>query len=138
MLAFLPHILDDGAAERNSRLDLLRSLIDTYKRKQWGWIWSESYAHPKLDEQLGVSSYPTLVVVNPRKNVSLKMSTGFHKKGVEDFMRNVAYGKTSGAVVGSFDSFPSLEAIEAWDGKDGQIPEEVSVLPKDFNFEWQN
>ena len=64
------------------------------------------------------------------------MSTGFHKKGVEDFMRNVAYGKTSGAVVGSFDSFPSLEAIEAWDGKDGQIPEEVSVLPKDFNFEW--
>ena len=117
--------MDDGAAERNNRLQLIQSLIETYKRKQWGWIWTESYAHPALDEQLGVSSYPTLVVVNPRKNVSLKMSTGFHKKGVEDFIRNVAYGKTAGAVIGSFEKFPEISAIEAWDGKDGQLPEEA-------------
>merc|ERR1712157_296604 len=112
VLAFLPHILDDGAAERNNRLQLIQSLIETYKRKQWGWIWTESYAHPALDEQLGVSSYPTLVVVNPRKNVSLKMSTGFHKKGVEDFIRNVAYGKTAGAVIGSFEKFPEIVLLK--------------------------
>jgi len=135
VLAFLPHILDDGAKERNNRLDLIKGLIDTYKRKQWGWIWSESYAHPKLDEQLGVSSYPTLVVVNPRKNVSLKMSTGFHKKGVEDFIRNVAYGKTAGAVIGSFDQFPDISAIEAWDGKDGQLPEEDEYDLDDFEWD---
>ena len=65
------------------------------------------------------------MVVNPRKNVSLKMSTGFHKKGVEDFIRNVAYGKTAGAVIGSFDKFAEISAVEAWDGKDGVVAEEV-------------
>jgi len=134
VLAFLPHILDDGAAERNNRLALLQSLINTYKRKQWGWLWTESYAHPALDEQLGVSSYPTLVVVNPRKNVSLKMSTGFHKKGVEDFIRNVAYGKTAGAVIGSFDKFAEISAVEAWDGKDGVVAEEEEYDLDDFDW----
>ena len=122
----MPHILDDTAAVRNQRLDLVRSMIETYKRKQWGWLWTESVAHPKLDESLGVSSYPALVVVNPRKNVSVKMTTGFHKEGVDAFMRNVAYGKTAGTVVSTFESFPALETVEAWDGKDGVIPEEVN------------
>ena len=67
VVAFLPHILDDQAAQRNERLEIIRGLIDTYKRKQWGWLWTESYAHPKLDETMGVSSYPSLIVVNPRK-----------------------------------------------------------------------
>ena len=128
MIAFVPHILDDGAAARNERLDLLRGLIETYKRKQWGWLWTEGYAHPKLDENLGVSSYPSMVVVNPRKNVSVKMTTGFHKKGVEEFMRNVAYGKTAGAVVSTFEKFPELSKVDEWDGKDGEVIEEVNIL----------
>ena len=54
------------------------------------------------------------------------MATGFHKKGVEDFMRNVAYGKTAGAVVASFDEWPALENVPEWDGKDGELPAEVN------------
>ena len=56
------------------------------------------------------------------------MTTGFHKKGVEEFMRNVAYGKTAGAVVATFDKFPELSKVDEWDGKDGQIIEEVKIL----------
>jgi len=134
VVAFLPHILDDTAKVRNERLDLLRSLIDTYKRKQWGWLWTEGFAHQKLDEQLRVSSYPSLVVINPRKNIAVKMTTGFHKKGVEDFMRNVAYGKTAGAVTSSFDSFPELSKVPAWDGKDGELPEEEDIDLDDFDW----
>jgi len=134
VVAFLPHILDDTAKVRNERLDLLRSLIDTYKRKQWGWLWTEGFAHQKLDEQLRVSSYPSLVVINPRKNIAVKMTTGFHKKGVEDFMRNVAYGKTAGAVTSSFDSFPAISKIPAWDGKDGELPEEEDIDLDDFDW----
>ena len=125
-MAFLPNILDDTAAGRNDRLGLIRDLIETYKRKQWGWLWTEAVAHEKLDSSLGVSSYPAMVVVNPRKNVSVKMTTGFHKEGVDAFMRNVAYGKTAGSVVSSFDSFPELTAVQEWDGKDGVVPEEVN------------
>jgi len=135
VIAFVPHILDDGAAARNERLDLLRGLIETYKRKQWGWLWTEGYAHPKLDENLGVSSYPSMVVVNPRKNVSVKMATGFHKKGVEEFMRNVAYGKTAGAVVSTFEKFPELSKVDEWDGKDGQIVEEDEYDLDDFEWD---
>ena len=123
----MPHILEDTAAVRNERLELIRGLIETYKRKQWGWLWTEGFAHPKLDESLGVSSYPSLVVVNPRKNVSVKMATGFHKDGIDGFMRNVAYGKTAGSVVSSFDSFPELDTVAEWDGKDGELPEEVNI-----------
>ena len=79
-----------------------------------------------MDESLGVSSYPSLVVVNPRRNVSVKMATGFHKDGIDGFMRNVAYGKTAGSVVSAFDSFPELDTVAEWDGKDGELPEEVN------------
>ena len=87
IVAFLPHILDDQASGRNDRLKLLRDMIETYKRKKWGWLWTTVSSQPELEEQLGVSDYPSLIVVNPRKHLAVKMLQGFSKSGMEEFFR---------------------------------------------------
>jgi len=62
-------------------------MIETYKRKKWGWLWTTVASQPELEKQLGVSDYPSLIVVNPRKHLAVKMLQGFSKSGMEEFFR---------------------------------------------------
>lgn len=134
IVAFLPHILDDQASGRNDRLKLLRNMIDVYKRKKWGWLWTTVASQPELEKQLGVSDYPSLIVVNPRKHLAVKMLQGFSKSGMEEFFRNIAYGKT-GTAVSSFEEFAVIADVEAWDGKDAVIDVEEDDDDLD-DFDW--
>jgi len=119
-IAFLPHILDDTAKGRNDRLAMIRGVIEVYKRKKWGWLWAEAAQQPELEKQLNINDFPNVIVVNPRKHVSVKMLQGFHKSGIEEFFRNIAYGKT-GTAVSTFDEFAEIAEVAAWDGKDGEV-----------------
>uniref|UniRef100_T1GI35 Protein disulfide-isomerase A6 homolog n=1 Tax=Megaselia scalaris TaxID=36166 RepID=T1GI35_MEGSC len=42
VVSVLPHILDCDANCRNKYLDTLKEMGEKYKKKQWGWIWSEA------------------------------------------------------------------------------------------------
>ena len=72
VISFLPHILDCDAACRlvfvfsvliqlfildliasscrNGHIDNLKKLGEKYKKKDWGWLWMEAMAQPKLEE----------------------------------------------------------------------------------------
>merc|ERR1712018_1064126 len=50
----IPHILDDQAAQRNERLDLIRGLTEKYKARQWEWFWTEASPQEQLEDLLGV------------------------------------------------------------------------------------
>ena len=69
VMSFLPHILDCDAAcrldfqslkksfnlciilkPRNGHIDNLKKLGEKYKKKDWGWLWVEAMAQPKLEE----------------------------------------------------------------------------------------
>merc|ERR1711924_276447 len=63
-------------------------------------------------------------VVNPRKHVSVKMLSGFHKSGLEEFFRNISYGKTGTAV----STFDDLQKSPKW--KNGTAKMESSMLPR--------
>lgn len=116
------------AKGRNDRIAMIKGLIDIYKRKKWGWMWSAAGDQLALEKQLNVNDFPNLMIVNPRKHVAVKMLSGFHKKGLEEFFRNIAYGKT-GTAVSTFEDFAEIADAGAWDGKDGELPvEEVSPL----------
>ena len=35
---------------RNGHIDNLKKLGEKYKKKDWGWLWVEAMAQPKLEE----------------------------------------------------------------------------------------
>ena len=120
--------MDDQAKGRNDRIKLIKDVIEIYKRKKWGWLWAEAGQQPALEKQLNVNDFPNVMVVNPRKHVSVKMLSGFHKSGLEEFFRNIAYGKT-GTAVSTFDDFAEVADVQEWDGKDGKLEvDEVNLI----------
>ena len=79
VISFLPHILDCDAACRycsfycwscahepeltvsscrNGHIDNLKKLGEKYKKKDWGWLWVEAMAQPKLEEAVSAFLNP--------------------------------------------------------------------------------
>ena len=65
VIAFLPHILDCDANCRNGHIEDMTKLGDKYKKKDWGWLWSEGMAQPDLESsvEVGGFGYPAMVVL---------------------------------------------------------------------------
>ena len=54
LLAFLPHILDSGAAGRQRYLAMLRDLAAKYRERPFGFLWAQGGAQPALEASLEV------------------------------------------------------------------------------------
>ncbi len=124
VVSFLPHILDSQASGRNNYLELLKAIGEKYRKKMWGWLWAEAGAHPKLEETLGVGGfgYPAMAVVNSRKKVFIRLTGAYAEDGINELLRAVSYGR--GRTEAIKDQLPDIKDIEAWDGKDGELPQE--------------
>ncbi|EDO37155.1 predicted protein, partial [Nematostella vectensis] len=136
VIAFLPHILDSGASGRNTYLANLKELGEKYKKNRWGWLWSEAAAQPKLEEavEVGGFGYPAMVAVNIRKKKFAVLKGSFDRTGIDEFLRTVSVGRGSTATMRG-DSLPELSSIEAWDGKDGQLPQEEDIDLSDVDLD---
>ena len=45
---------------RNGHIDNLKKLGEKYKKKDWGWLWVEAMAQPKLEEAVRALLKPFL------------------------------------------------------------------------------
>jgi len=125
LVAFLPHILDTGAAGREAYLDILRSQAKKHKTQNYGFVWAEAVTQPKLEDALNVGSsgYPALSAINIKKGLSIPFYGGFSQDGVSSFLTDAIAGKESPIKLSSF-GLPELDSVEAWDGNDGEVPKE--------------
>nr|XP_061843339.1 protein disulfide-isomerase A6-like [Nerophis lumbriciformis] len=125
IIAVLPHILDTGAAGRNSYLDVMMKMADKYKKKMWGWLWIEAGAQMELEAALGIGGfgYPAMAAINTRKMKFALLRGSFSDTGIHEFLRELSVGRGSTATLGG-GVMPKIHTVEAWDGKDGQLPEE--------------
>jgi len=125
VIAFLPHILDCDAACRNSHISDLKKLGDKYKKKDWGWLWSEAMAQTELEQAVDVGGfgYPAMVVLSHKKMKYSTLTGSFGYDGINEFLRDLSYGKGRTTPVRGA-KMPAVNTIEAWDGKDGQLPVE--------------
>jgi len=125
VISFLPHILDCDAACRNGHIDNLKKLGEKYKKKDWGWLWVEAMAQPKLEEAVDVGGfgYPAMVVLSHKKMKYSTLTGSFSYDGLNEFLRDLSYGKGRTTPVRGA-ALPKLATIDAWDGKDGQLPVE--------------
>lgn len=136
VISFLPHILDSGAEGRNKYLSVLKELGEKYKKNLWGWLWSEAGAQQKLEESLEIGGfgYPALVAVNARKKKYATLRGSFDRTGIDEFLRTVAVGRGATSALKG-DSLPELSTVEAWDGKDGQLPQEEDIDLSDVDLD---
>lgn len=54
LVAFLPHILDDGAAGRRAHLDMLARVAAAYKDRPFSWFWAQGGEQGALEGAVGV------------------------------------------------------------------------------------
>ncbi|XP_006903376.1 PREDICTED: protein disulfide-isomerase A6-like [Elephantulus edwardii] len=136
VVAVLPHILDTGAAGRNSYLDVLLKLADKYKKKMWGWLWAEAGAQNELESALGIGGfgYPAMAAINARKMKFALLKGSFSEQGINEFLRELSFGRGSTAPVGG-GAFPKISSIEPWDGKDGELPVEDDIDLSDVELD---
>ncbi|XP_078069711.1 protein disulfide-isomerase A6-like [Mustelus asterias] len=89
IIAALPNISETGSSGRSDYLNLLVKMADKYKKKKWGWLWTESLAHPKLENALSIVDlmYPTIIAIDARKRKKVLLKGSFNEPGIAEFFR---------------------------------------------------
>uniref|UniRef100_A0A9L0RAL3 Protein disulfide-isomerase A6 n=1 Tax=Equus caballus TaxID=9796 RepID=A0A9L0RAL3_HORSE len=129
-------LFKSGAAGRNSYLEVLLKLADKYKKKMWGWLWTEAGAQSELETALGIGGfgYPAMAAINARKMKFALLKGSFSEQGINEFLRELSFGRGSTAPVGG-GAFPAISTREPWDGKDGELPVEDDIDLSDVELD---
>uniref|UniRef100_A0A1I7U8R6 protein disulfide-isomerase n=1 Tax=Caenorhabditis tropicalis TaxID=1561998 RepID=A0A1I7U8R6_9PELO len=125
IFTFLPSIYDCQSKCRQEKLEILNDLATGFKR--FGWIWMEAGSQPDVEKafEIADSGYPVLVAMSPKK---LKFTTQigqFSVEGIREFLNSVGYGKgrvSSIQTAHLSNNSLKIAEIEAWDGKDKELP----------------
>jgi len=136
VVAVLPHILDCQSECRNGYLDLLKEMGEKYKKKMWGWVWTEAGAQGELENALDIGGfgYPAMAVVNVKKMKYSILRGSFSKDGINEFLRDLSYGRGNTAPVKGGE-LPKIYKTEPWDGKDGELPVEEDIDLSDVDLD---
>ncbi|GAB1297320.1 Protein disulfide-isomerase A6 [Apodemus speciosus] len=112
VVAVLPHILDTE------------------------WLWTEAGAQSELENALGIGGfgYPAMAAINARKMKFALLKGSFSEQGINEFLRELSFGRGSTAPVGG-GSFPTITPREPWDGKDGELPVEDDIDLSDVELD---
>jgi len=136
VIAILPNIYDCPSKCRNDYLSMLRELGEKYKQKQWGWLWAEGGAQLAVEEALDIGGfgYPALAAVNIKKSKFSLLRGSFSKDGINEFLRDLSYGKGSILPLKGTD-LPKMNTLDAWDGKDGEPIQEEDIDLSDVDLD---
>lgn len=136
IVAILPHILDCQSECRNRYLSILRTLGEKHKKRMWGWVWAEAGSQSEVEDSLNIGGfgYPAMAAVNARKMKFSILKGSFSEKGINEFLLEVAVGRSSTEPVKN-GSLPKVHEIPAWDGKDGELPAEEEIDLSDVDLD---
>jgi len=124
VVAFLPHILDDGAKGRNERLQILDGALKASKKsgKSIGFLWSQGGDQFDMEEAMGLQfGFPAVIAINFAKG-----RFGVHRgtldtDSVTQFLTSLSRG---GVPLAPIPASAKVVKTDPWDGKDGQLPDE--------------
>lgn len=136
VVSVLPHILDCQADCRNGYISTLQKLADKFKQKDWGWLWAEAGAQPDVEEglEIGGFGYPALAAINAKKLKYSLMRGSFSYEGINEFLRDLSYGRGGTAPVRGA-ALPKVLETKAWDGQDGEPPQEEDIDLSDVDLD---
>eukprot|EP00440_Ansanella_granifera_P004790 gb/GFBE01005195.1/.p2 GENE.gb/GFBE01005195.1/~~gb/GFBE01005195.1/.p2 ORF type:complete len:296 (-),score=112.90 gb/GFBE01005195.1/:66-953(-) len=127
VVAFLPHIYDDGAAGRNEKIKALDQVMQASKKdgKSVGFLWSQGGDQFELEEALGLQfGFPAVIAVNFGKGRFGVHRGIYDKDSISQFLTSLSRGGTPLAPVPA-----NAKAVKAdpWDGKDAAPPAEEDL-----------
>mmetsp|Transcript_26415 Transcript_26415/g.53553 ORF Transcript_26415/g.53553 Transcript_26415/m.53553 type:complete len:198 (+) Transcript_26415:491-1084(+) len=128
ILAFLPHILDGGAAVRN---DYLKTMEKVFKKSKAdntpaGFMWLQGGDQFEIEEMLSLQfGFPAVIAINLKKEKYGTHRGILDEDGLTQFLKSMMIGKVPLHPIPK--SLPKFRKMEAWDGKDGQPPAEEEL-----------
>lgn len=128
ILAFLPHILDGGAAVRNEYLKVMDAVFKKSKADNTpaGFMWLQGGDQFEIEEMLSLQfGFPAVIAINLKK-----AKYGVHrgildKDGLTSFLKSMMIGKVPLNPVPK--ALPKFSKMDPWDGKDGAPPVEEEL-----------
>jgi len=127
ILAFLPHILDGGAATRNG---LIKTLDSVFKKSKadghpLGFMWLQGGDQFELEEKLNLQfGFPAVIAVSMKKEKFGVHRGTFDKDSLSQFISSMMIGKVP---VQPLPKAMKWAKSDPWDGKDGEVPVEEDL-----------
>jgi len=127
LIAFLPHILDEGAKGRNAQLKMLGEALKASKSGPGnvGFMWSQGGDQFEMEEALGLQfGFPAVIAVNFKKDRFGVHRGTFDKESIKQFLTSLMRGGTPLAPIPK-----SMKVVKAdeWDGKDAKPPSDEEL-----------
>lgn len=136
IVSILPHILDCQSKCRNDYIKVLKTLAEKHKKRMWAWLWAEAGKQTAVEEALNIGGfgYPAMAAVNSRKMKFSLLKGSFGEKGINEFLLEVAFGRSSTDSIKN-GKLPTVEKADPWDGKDGEMPVEEDIDLSDVDLD---
>lgn len=122
ILAFLPHIFDSSAEERNKYLSVVQESAKKNRGKPIKFLWVQAGDFYTLEQLVGLGSgYPSVAGISLQKNRHAVMKSAFNLPEIETFVKKLLAGNLP---LIEYKEIPKLSEVQPWDGKDHQPPVE--------------
>ena len=122
IIAFLPHIYDTNAAERNGLLEIYGNVLKKNSNKPMVFSWAQGGDHFKFEQTFNLNfGYPSVLAISPAKMKYTVMKGAFNEKEFDAFVNGILRGKSA---LDDFKEYGKLSKSEEWDGKDASPPVE--------------
>ena len=122
VIAFLPHIAESSAKERNRYLDIIKEVKKNNRGKPIYYLWAQGGDHFDFEEKLHLSfGYPAVIAVNYKKKMYSICRSSFSKENLGDYISSLLYGKEH---LSKLPEGIKIKKVDKWDGKDYVPPKE--------------
>lgn len=128
ILAFLPHILDGGAAARKEYLKTLEAVFKKSKADSTpaGFMWLQGGDQFEIEEMLSLQfGFPAVIAINLKKERYGVHRGTLDQASLGDFLRSMMIGKVPLNPIPK--ALPPFKKSDPWDGKDGEVPVEEEL-----------
>ena len=122
IIAFLPHIADSSAKERNRYLETINEAKKKNRGKPIYYLWAQGGDHFDFEEKLHLSfGYPAVIAVNYKKKMYSICRSSFSKENLVDFVSNLLNGREH---LSKLPEGIKIKKVDKWDGNDYVPPKE--------------
>jgi len=127
VLAFLPHILDGGAAARKESLQVLDAVFKKAKGDGHpvGFMWLQGGDQFEIEEKMSLQfGFPAVVAISLKKEKFGVHRGTFDKASLSGFLSSMMLGKVP---LQPLPKGLKWSKSDPWDGKDGEAPKEEEL-----------
>ena len=118
LLAFLPHIFDSSANERNKYIETFTDVAKKNRGKPVRFFWAQAGDFYKFEQMIGLGSgYPAVAGISLAKSRTAIMTSAYNAADVAGFVRKLLAGSVP---LTEYKELPKLAKVQAWDGEDHQ------------------